>query len=428
MEHANARAPMRRSQELFIRIQIIALAALFAAALAPLPAQAWTYKVIHDFCSKRACEDGYSSQAGLVLDAAGNLYGTTVGGGNNGSRGVVFELVPSAVHMDWKSKTLHDFAGYPTDGAEPMTPVIIDTAGSLYGTTFAGGQNNGGMVYQLPPNGDRVKRISRDVYDLVGNAAGDLAYQGKISGLPYDGASPLYGTSGSTVFSVVRSGKSWIGSTIYNLNWFIGGGLLVDPRGDLLVGMSYGGGGSLVELVEGAGTWSATTLYNFCSVTPNCADGALPVGNLAMDGNGVVYGGTDYGGTQRRGCCGVLYKFGPVGRHAEYTPFYDFCARKNCKDGATPWTDPALDSAGNVYGTTVTGGGNMIDRYHLGGGTVFRLVGSALETLHAFCAEADCVDGEYPYGGVVMDSSGNLFGTTSAGGKYSAGVVYEISP
>jgi uncharacterized repeat protein (TIGR03803 family) len=107
---------------------------------------------------------------------------------------------------------------------------------------------------------------------------------------------------------------------------------------------------------------------------------------------------------------------------------YNFCALKNCEDGAEPYSDLIVDQSGNLYGTTNNGGGHLIDQNHLGGGTVFRLVGSTLETLHAFCSGRDCRDGEYPIGGVVMDASGNLFGTTSAGGKYGAGVVYEISP
>jgi len=87
-----------------------------------------------------------------------------------------------------------------------------------------------------------------------------------------------------------------------------------------------------------------------------------------------------------------------------------------------------VDSSGNLLGTTDTGGGHNIDGSHLGGGTVFSLSGSSLKTLYAFCARANCLDGKYPVAGLVMDPSGNLFGTTSAGGKYGVGTAFELTP
>jgi len=87
-----------------------------------------------------------------------------------------------------------------------------------------------------------------------------------------------------------------------------------------------------------------------------------------------------------------------------------------------------MDSSGVLYGLTGSGGGNDGDAEHKGGGTVFALNGTTLQTLYSFCARRNCTDGEYPVGGLVMDASGNLFGATQAGGKYGAGVVFELTP
>ena len=87
-----------------------------------------------------------------------------------------------------------------------------------------------------------------------------------------------------------------------------------------------------------------------------------------------------------------------------------------------------MDSSGVLYGLTGSGGGNDGDVEHIGGGTVFALNGTTLQTLHSFCAQRNCTDGEYPVGGLVMDANGNLFGATQTGGKYGAGVVFELTP
>src|SRR6185312_13087950 len=122
---------------------------------------------------------------------------------------------------------------------------------------------------------------------------------------------------------------------------------------------------------------------------------------------------------------GLVFKLAPDGT---YNPIYNFCALKSCADGALPQSDLLMGSDGTLYGITTNGGGNNIDVGFAGGGTVFALNGSTLQTLYHFCAVKDCRDGEYPMGGLIMDAQGNIFGTTSAGGKHGTGVVFELSP
>jgi uncharacterized repeat protein (TIGR03803 family) len=432
----------KRAMHWLMRLSLAAMACamLFAS---PHAAQAWTFKVVYDFCSRRDCKDGMYPQSQLLVDQAGNLTGTTTASTpSHAGGGTVFKLV-RVTSTKWKAKTLHVF---PSQTLLPAAPLVIDVAGNLYGTYHPFG-NAHGQAFELSPK--RTFKILSDFGQAY--PIGGLTYQGAASGAPYDGSSTLYGTTedGGTglncssgrcgsVFTLVPEGDSWIATTIYNFctvtNCSDGsrpeGGLIVASSGALFgttgSGPAKSSFGTVFELVSNSGSWTETNLKVFCR-EENCNDGHSPLAPVVQDAAGDLYGTTSVGGPNSRGCCGVLFKLSP--QTMDYQVLYAFCARGKCKDGANPsYAAPVIGADGALYGTTITGGGNDFDQRNLGGGTVYALNGSALQTLHAFCSEKNCRDGEYPYGGVVMDSAGNLYGTTEFGGRYDRGVVFELTP
>lgn len=120
--------------------------------------------------------------------------------------------------------------------------------------------------------------------------------------------------------------------------------------------------------------------------------------------------------------CGVAFKLIPDAAASAYSVVYAFCSLSDCTDGANPLRGLLMDSAGNLFGATIEGGAkdSLGDDY--GGGTVFQL-GETEQVIHSFCQKTNCVDGLLPSGGLAMDSRGNFFGTTRAGGKFGQGVV-----
>src|SRR5262249_5258946 len=142
-----------------------------------------------------------------------------------------------------------------------------------------------------------------------------------------------------------------------------------------------------------------TTLYSFCQ-KPNCADGSTPKAALISDSAGNLYGTTWSGGAHQGG---TVFMLTPAGKEKV---LYSFCRKAKCADGAQPYAGLLADGAGNLYGTTVTGGKNNA-------GTVFKIGPDGAETvLHSFCLSLGCGDGRNPYGGLIADSAGNLYGTT----------------
>ncbi|MGH9644766.1 MAG: choice-of-anchor tandem repeat GloVer-containing protein, partial [Terriglobales bacterium] len=188
-----------------------------------------------------------------------------------------------------------------------------------------------------------------------------------------------------------------------------------DSSGNLYGTTQYRGayGGGLVFKLTPSGTESV--LYNFCA-QPGCADGSTPRAGLALDSQGNLYGTTYKGGVHGDG---TVFKLTQSGTE---TVLYSFCSQSGCTDGSNPLATPVLDASGNVYGTTLKGGAH-------GQGTVFEVSQSGAETvLHSFCSLSGCKDGSNPEAGVVRDASGNLYGTTYYGGlKKGRGAVFEVT-
>ncbi|MGH6890427.1 MAG: choice-of-anchor tandem repeat GloVer-containing protein [Rhizomicrobium sp.] len=297
----------------------------------------------------------------LAMDSNGNLYGTTIAGGNAGC-GVIFEITTNG-----REKTAHEFAGGPNDACVAEGAPLVDGNGNLYGTSSGGGKASEGAVYKFVKD----SRITL----LYSFRLGPKGHN-SISGVIMDGAGNLYGTtvgggpkkSMGTVFELTPSGSEAV------LYGFKGspddgaastGGLLMDKSGDLF-GTTYEGGrpgcagdagcGVVFELAPGG---TETVLHFF---TGNHGDGANPFQGVIADSSGNLYGTTEYGGRARcQGACGggTVFKLAP---DRTETILHSF----RTKDGINPRAGLIADAAGNLYGTTQFGGA-------YGYGTVFEI-------------------------------------------------------
>ncbi len=402
---------------------VLALAIGCALLWAAHPAQAQSAAAIYNFTGGL---DGSQPEASLTFHN-GNLYGTTETGGILGY-GVVFELAPNG-NGGWTQTVLHEFAlGEipPVDGGFPTSNVIFDRAGNIYGTTMFGSAGNCGdcgTVFELTPNGTSWTQTI--LYSFM---AGDDGVHPQ-SGLIMDTAGNLYGTtsgggpnSAGTVFELSRSGDAWTEKIIYapTVDDSIGmyAGLAMDGAGNL-----YGASGATVfELSpNGNGGWTPTILVTF---TPKSKDGFDAEGTPVLDQAGNLYGTTEWGGANNNG---AVYKLTRENGTWQESVLYSFPA--NRVQGTHPWGGVVLDAAGNIYGTAMYGGLNS-GYCQFTCGTVFELSPAGGGYEEKTLAEFNYIDGSTPMGSLVLDSAGNLYGTTFAGGALAGGVngtVFEVS-
>jgi len=401
-------------------------------------AAAQTETVLFSFGAPPAPSRGGINPSGtLVLDAKGNLYGTTTFGGhssncsNDGqtSCGVAFQLAPKA-DGSWAEKVLHAFTNNGTDGAYPE-PMIFDAQGNLYGTTSSGGLYGqeawyfGGTALELSPtaNGSWTEQI---LYNFQTNSS--------VGGTPvsiiFDAVGNLYGiTSGGgpgtsegcgSVFELTPgAGGIWTGTALYPFEYGNGGcgglSLALDAAGDPFGTVDDGkyAGGVVFELAPGSGgTWADVILKSF-----NDHNGPWYPNSLVVDSHGDVYGTACDG-------AGASYKYGSVfelspgaGGIWTYGTVYAFTSTA---DGTCP-AGLILDTSGNLYGVTKGGGA---DNY----GTVFELTSAngiwTKTILHSFSSGSD---GSEP-NSITLAASGVLYGTTVSGGVYNGGTVFKIVP
>jgi uncharacterized repeat protein (TIGR03803 family) len=338
--------------------------------------------VLYAFCQTQNCPDGYWPSGGLIEDGAGNLYGmTSRGGANNG--GTVFKLTPNGTET-----VIYSFCQTQNclDGYAPSGGLIMDSAGNFYGTA-GGGANGAGTVFKLTPGG-----MITVLYSFGGGSDGDVP----LGSLIADGAGNLYGT------------------TLY------GGNPTNCPAGEF-----YPAGCGTVFKLAPNGT--ETVLYAFGGGT----DGAEPNAGLVADSAGNLYGTTQYGGDPTP-CpapefdpagCGTVFSLAPDGTE---TVLHSF---QSGRDGAFPRAGLIADGLGNLYGTTYFSGGIYLENCSAGCGTVFKMAYAGTETvLHRFTTNASVG----PSGPLLLHNN-LLFGTTLMGGGTGCdgsgcGTVFRLEP
>jgi uncharacterized repeat protein (TIGR03803 family) len=387
-----------------------------AALLSSGSSAATTEKVLVNFTGG---VDGGDPASALTFDGAGNAYGTTVTGGKFGC-GTVFTLQPAAGGR-WQEKVLHDFTCY-ADGKNPYGGVTLDAAGNLYGTTVAGGSggicsgDGCGVLYQLTPKGETVLHNFTGGKDGFGpGGAVVIGKTGHIFGTTPDGGAH----SAGTIYEVAHVRGQWREKIVYAFTGGADGGvgslgpLLLDATGNLYGVTEIGGahsGGTVFKASRSGGKWNLTTLYAFAGKP----DLASPYGGVIGDAKGNLYGTTYYGGAA--GVGGVFQLSPARGGWTEHVMY----AFKGGNDGGSSTSSLFADSKGNLYGTTSAGGGAGCDC-----GTVFRLTPSRQESiLHSFGGS----DGHNPYYGLTLAPNGDLFGTTAAGGLSGQGTIFEQKP
>jgi len=417
-------------------------------ALVPCPLLAGsTANVLYNFDDIGGV--GYYPVGGLILDKAGNLYGTTsfanaTGCGASGC-GNIFKLMPNG-DGTWTEKVLYTFCSLTNcaDGDQPVAALIFDAQGNLYGTTAAGGTGTGckqgcGTVFELTPNNDGtwsekvLYSFSNNgtdgyfpeaavVFDAKGNLYSTTPFGGNRAyrGCEYQGCGTVFELSPT-------SGGTWTETIIHRFRFhgknglhglYPYGGVIFDQNGNLY-GQTDGGGaydyqGTVYELVHRGHVWTEKVLHSFGKGN----DGRGAASGLTIDPKGNLYGTTVFGGAYGGG---IAFKLKPMGGRWHEQILHSF---SNKKDGSQLFDALILDASGNVYGTTASGG-----TYN--GGVVFELT----PTANGRWKERTLLDlnfnGAYgciPLDGVTMDSSGHLYGTGNQGGTYGYGTVFEVTP
>jgi|HubBroStandDraft_2_1064218.scaffolds.fasta_scaffold68647_3 uncharacterized repeat protein (TIGR03803 family) len=347
-----------------------------AFELTPSPDGSWAETVLYHFCSQPNCSDGESPGAGMVFDSAGNLYGTTTRGGQY--YGTVFELSPPSAPGDsWTETTLWSFDG--TDGDYPVSNLIIDASGDLYGTASEGGAYGRGTVFELSPGPSGWTH--NVLYNFCSSPPVCSDGARPITGLTLDKSGNLYGTT-------------YQGGQFGEGKW----------------GVAY----ELSPL--GGGNWIEKVLYAFSAKAGNPATG------LSFDTEGNLYGALYDGAENSPATCGGVFRLAPnAGNWKESFLPLDI--------GCNPSAGGLVDNKTKAF-VGITPQNPVNDA-----GSVFEVNGGGQTILYNFCQLKNCADGLEP-GGILPVHNGKLYGTTLYGGtgiacgpnQNGCGTVFEITP
>jgi uncharacterized repeat protein (TIGR03803 family) len=387
------------------------------------------YNVIFNFAGASGGAFPYDV-SGLTFDHRGRLYGTTFYGG--AGFGLVFQLTSSG--SGWTFTPLYSFQS-GSDGAYPFAGVTFGPDGALYGSTYEGGGggcgNGCGTVYRLTPPATACKTAicpwnETVLYRFTGGTDGANPH----GGVTFDQAGNLYGTTvfgGSglgTVYQLTPAHGSWTESVLHN---FGGGTDGTEPDG----GVVFDNAGNLYSTATGGGQYGYGTFFQ---LTPSGSgwtentlynfsggtDGGVPFAGPTIDSSGNLYGTTSQGGGAP-GYGGTVYELSSSGGNWAFTVLYTFTGIDN--GGLAPYAGLVIDSTGSLYGTTGAGGP------YQGDGTVYELTpaggGWTFTSLHGFTGGDNGLD---PFGALALDADGNVYGTATYGGTHGYGVVFEITP
>jgi len=421
---------MRPGGRLRIWIRQLTMLSLLMLATA-----AWAgskFKVLYDF---KGGNDGIDPQGNLVFDTAGNLYGTTTEGGGtsacNGRYkgcGIVFQLLPQT-RGPWKENILYSFPNGASEGVGLNGNLVLDVAGNVYGTAFYDGAGFAGTVFELTPgSGGWTEKI---IYSFCQSGCGDGESPG--SGVIFDDSGNLYGTTtqggtdgGGVIFKLAPGNGTWSESVLYNFcpyHTCSGGwlpvGLIRDASGNLFGVTAWGGNyfwpctpgvgcGAVFELSPSSSGWNYSVLHRFTG-----RDGAFANSGVIQDKQGNVYGTTTADGAFG---CGTVFELAPKSEGGwRYSVLYNL---RGPSAGSL-----LLDAGGNLYGaTTGLAAGSCQNETQA---EIFKLSPSKhghwkYSNLHTLSGSASS--------GLIFDKSGHLYGTAATGGTDGLGFVFELTP
>ena len=342
---------------------------------------------------------GINPLSSVTIDASGNIYGTTLKGGGNdsniGGDGAVYEI-------DKGSSTITTIASFNgSNGQNPHGGVTFDSSGNLFGTTYSGGTSGYGTVYEIAKGTNSVTNLASFTGSNGFNSIGNVIF---------DGSGNLYGTANNTVYEIVNGSNTITPLANFNLDGSAAG-LTLDSNGNLYGTLAGGvrgdAHGSVFEIAKGTNAVSTVATFD-------ADNGSDPESGVIFDSNGNLFGTTRLGGASNDGAVYEIVKGSNT--------VTDLASFDGFTNGSEPFGSIALDGSGDLFGTTTQGGayGHFGTVYEIAKGS------NAITTLASFNGS----NGYTPQGGVTLDSSGNLFGSTRGGSQYPGsvyGTVYEIA-
>ena len=413
--------PLQRLISILAKGRFATSAVLVAAMLAVSSAQAQTYTktTLHEFTGGT---DGALPNTRLIMDKAGNLYGVTQTGGKF-YNGTIFK-----VDVSGNETVLHTFTEAPY-GAGPSGRLTMDAVGNLYGTTIGGGAYGFGTIFEFSKGGTYTVLYNFNGGQYGSTPEGGLLYvegEGSFFGTTFLGGNLKVCSSGcGIVYKLAKNSSGWTLTVLHAFNGRPDG---TSPYGELtrdaqgyLYGTTQTGGASNVGTIFKVRGRQEAVVYSFAGGS----DGQFPSSGLLLDSAGNLYGTTPSGGGGRK-CvggysngCGTVYKVDASGHE---TVLYAFTGGA---DGAFPNDRLVTDAAGNLYGTTQQGGEKPYS------GTAYEVDSTGTETvLYNFLGGKD---GRFP-DGLAIDAAGNLYGVTELGGlksclfESSCGTVFKLTP
>jgi len=393
------------------RFLVLTFALGFVLLLSPR-AQSQTFSVVHSFAGG---DDGANPLAGLVIGASGNLYGTTSSGGTFGA-GTVFEYTSSG-----EENVLYNFTG-GNDGGDPESSLVL-IGSTLYGTTVGGGASGSGTVFEVTLQGKETV-----LYSFKGQPDG--AAPG--ASLVRDSGGNLYSTTNlggangnGSVFKLIRSkvpGAAWTEQVLYSFGTGTDGtnpvsGVSLDSTGNLYGTTSAGGTygyGTVFQLAPSGTSWTENTLHEFELLN----DGGIPYAGIVLDHTGNLYGATTDGGAGGSEGGGTIFEMTSTDGVWSFSVLYSLPGW-----GISGSFRNLLLTSNKIYATTHCDGTNSA-------GTVYELTKSRTGTwsyvsLYVFTGGSD---GLYSFSNLVLDKTGDLYGTTKQGGAIGNGVLFKVHP
>jgi len=355
---------------------------------------------------------GANPSARLVLGADGNFYGTAPNGGAN-SNGTIFEVSPDGSFFT----NIYNFSG-GTNGANPSGALILGGDGNFYGTTYNGGVNNCGTVFQFATNGTCTMlgllggtNGAHPDTALIRGPDGSLYGTTKFGG-PYP-KTTFGGTGYGVIFQITTNGTLSNPVVFDSTNGANSAALALGHDGNFYGTTEWGG--SISQLPLGFGTifrlnpdGTFTNLYKFSGGD----DGGFPVASLVQGNDGNFYGTTENGGSNQ---LGTVFLITPEGQ------FKSLCSFTSSSVGGYPEGALVQGGDGNFYGTTYIGGDNQV-------GTIFEITADGhLTPLISFTGTSGPSPGANPQGALVQGTDGNFYGTTSLGGANGLGTIFRLS-